>query len=359
MGKTYLRMPRLHRLEYLDALLRSFGSDGEFDEGRAKLAVQREILEFEQRKARALRRQRPRTSEGTRTFTECLQMAMQLELIDVNMRPKSKMALVLDPAKRRRTLLESIWQVFPRFSQVILAVRDAGSLKLPFYNWDEYRKSGGKLFGLDMDRKSFEIVRDFGTQLGLLNWYPPEDGWQIVYSAACVATQFELLLAPTERDHFGTMGHHCQHIIALEIDRSLVDQDRCPNETASEIAFQNGLVLNTTPGCVFVKDHDVTSEHFERSVWREYLELADMISMAPVLYPTLRNQVCASLGISDSTFDRRLVYLIRQPQRLNVHPSDGTLSYAANLAHIGKFLPPQTSEGNFIVYLKMERRNFS
>ena len=42
--------------------------DGEFDEERAKLAVQREIQEFEQKKARALRRQRPRTSEGTRTL---------------------------------------------------------------------------------------------------------------------------------------------------------------------------------------------------------------------------------------------------------------------------------------------------
>lgn len=359
MGKTYLRMPRLHRLEYLDTLLRSFGSDGEFDEGRAKLAVQREIQEFEQRKARALRRQRPRISEGTRTFAECLEMAMQLDLIGANVRPKRKMALVLDPdpAVRRRTLLESIWQVYPRFSQVVLAVRDAGSLKLPFYNWDEYRRSGGDLFGLNMDRKSFEIVRDFGTQLGLLNWYPPEDGWQIVYPAACVATQMEVFWASAERDHSDSMGHQCKRIIALEIDRSPVAQNRCSDATASEIAFHDGLVLYTTDGCVFVKDHDVIPEHFERSVWREYLALADMISMAPVLYPTLRNQVCASLRISDQTFDRHLVSLIKQPQRLNVHPSDGTLSYAANLAHIGKFLPPQTSEGNFIVYLKMERRN--
>ena len=51
MGKTYLSIPRFHRLEYLEALLRSY-SNGEFDEERARLAVQREIQEFEQKKAR-------------------------------------------------------------------------------------------------------------------------------------------------------------------------------------------------------------------------------------------------------------------------------------------------------------------
>jgi hypothetical protein len=87
------------------------------------------------------------------------------------------------------------------------------------------------------------------------------------------------------------------------------------------------------------------------------LRLADMVPMSPALYPSLRNQVCAELCISDQTFDHHLISLIKQPQRLDIYPSDGTLSYAANLAHIGKLLPPQTSEGNFIVYLKMERRN--
>jgi hypothetical protein len=84
-----------------------------------------------------------------------------------------------------------------------------------------------------------------------------------------------------------------------------------------------------------------------------------MIPMSPVLYPSLRNQVCAAQRISDQAFDRHLIALIRQPKRLKIHPSDGTLNYAANLAHIGKFLPPQTSEGNFIVYLKLERRQAS
>jgi hypothetical protein len=101
----------------------------------------------------------------------------------------------------------------------------------------------------------------------------------------------------------------------------------------------------------------VSSADFEQGLWRDYLKLSDMIPMSPVLYPTLRNRVCAALAISDQVFDHQLFLLIKNPQRLDIHPSDGTLNYAAHLAHIGKFLPPQTSEGNFIVYLKIERSN--
>jgi hypothetical protein len=358
MGKTYLRMPRLHRLEYLDALLRSY-HDGEFDEERAKLAVQREIQEFEQKKARALRRQRPRTSEGTRTLAECLEMAMQLDLIDIEKRPKPKMALVLDPDHRRHTLLESIWQTYPRFSRIVLVVRDAGLTKLPFYNWDEYRKGGGDLHGLEMDRKSFEIARDFGTQLGLLNWYPTEDSWQIVYPVACVATQLEIHWMPGESSQLQTAQHQCRRTVALETGLLVIRENCYQSQTKTRLTPPGYLVLQTITDRVFIKDHEVSSEDFEQSVWREYLRLADMIPMSPVIYPSLRNQVCACLCISDQAFDRHLISLIKQPQRLNIHPSDGTLSYATNLAHIGKFLPPQTSEGNFIVYLKMERRSAS
>ena len=57
MAQTYLSVPRLHRLEYLDVLLQSYQTD-DFDEAVAKQAVQLKIQEFEQNKARALRQQR-------------------------------------------------------------------------------------------------------------------------------------------------------------------------------------------------------------------------------------------------------------------------------------------------------------
>ena len=358
MGKTYLRMPRLHRLEYLEALLRSY-IGGEFDEERAKMAVQRKIQEFEQKKARALRRQRPRTTEGTRTLAECLEMALHLDLIDSEKRPKPKVALVLDPDHRRQTLLQSIWRVYPRFSQIVLTVRDEGQLELPFYNWDEFRKEGGDLHGLDMDRKSFEIARDFATQLGLINWYPTENKRQIVYPAACVATQLEIHWMVGNSPDLQASHHQCRHTVALETGLLTVHQNCYQAPPEAKPIPPDYLVLQTVIDRVFIKNHDISSEDFEQAVWREYLKIADMIPMLPVLYPSLRNLVCADLCISDHAFDFHLISLIKQPQRLNIYPSDGTLSYAANLAHIGKFLPPQTSEGNFIVYLKIERRSAS
>jgi hypothetical protein len=343
-------------LEYLEALIRSC-EDGRLVEEPARLAVQREIQEFEQKKARALRRQRPRKTQGTRTLTECLTLAVHLGLIDPRKHLRPKAAQVVDPGQRRHTLLESIWQVYPRFAQVVMTVRDAGELELPFYDWDGYRKRGGDLRGLNMDRRNFEINRDFATQLGLVNWYPSEKSRQIVYSAACVATQSEILGmvgGPAEQEG---LRHQCLDRIALETNLLAIEGDRYRLEDESGSIPPDYLVLQTMTDRVFIRDHSVDSATFEQALWGQYLKLADMIPMSPVLYPSLRDQVCVVLRISDQLFDRQLIGLIQSPHRLNVYPSDGILNYAANLAHIGKFLPPQTSEGNFIVYLKMERRN--
>jgi len=358
MGKTYLRMPRLHRLEYLEAMLRSY-IDGEFDEESATLAVRRKIQEFEQKKARALRQQRPRVIKGANTLAECLRMASDLDLVDSEKQPRPRAAQVLAPDSRRLTLLQDIWRVYPRFSKIVQTARDEGQLELPFYNWDEFRKGGGDLRGLDMDRKSFEIARDFATQLGLINWYPTEDKRQIVYPVACVATHLEIYWMVGNSSDLQTSEHKCRHTVALETGLLAVHEGRYQTPTEAESIPPDYLVLNILTDRVFIRDHDVGSEDFEQTVWRDYLQLVDMVPMAPVIYPSLRNQVCADLRISDQVFDRHLISLVRQPQRLNIHPSDGTLSYAANLAHIGKFLPPQTSEGNFIVYLKIERRSVS
>jgi len=349
-------VPRLHRLKYLEALLRSYDGDA-FDETRARQAIQHEIQDFEQKKALALRRQRPRASEGKSTLAECLEMALHLGLISHERKLRPEAALLLDPAQRRRFLLQGIWQHYPRFSQIVLRVRDARRLDLPFYNWDECRRGGGDLHGLDMDRKNFEIYRDFATQLELINWYPTGNSHQIVYSAACVVTCSEVIWAAGNLPQQDSSFHDCRHIAALETGLLTICEDGYGTQEPSRPLPEGYLLLQTDTDQVYIRDHLVTLAEFEQALWQEYLGLADMIPMSPVLYPALRNQVCAELRISDQVFDRQLIALIRQPQRLTIHPSDGTLNYAANLAHIGKFLPPQTSEGNFIVYLKMERRS--
>lgn len=356
MTHTYLSVPRLHRLEYLDALLNSY--DGEtYNETHARQAIKHEIQEYEQKKAQALRRQRPRTSEGASTLAECLEMALHLDLIDRKKHLKPKASLVLDPARRRPFLLQSLWQIYPRFSQVVMTVRNAGQLDLPFYNWDEFRRQGDNLHGLDMDRKNFEIMRDFATQLGLINWYPTENSRQVVYPTACVATRSELICLAGSPFNQESATHNCLYTVALEAGVLSIYKDNYQVSMNPNPLSQEYLNLQIGSDQIYIKDHNVVLTDFEQSLWQEYLSLSGMIPMSPVLYPSLRNRVCSALALSDQVFDHQLFLLIKNPQRLDIHPSDGTLNYSAHLAHIGKFLPPQTSEGNFIVYLKIDRSN--
>lgn len=278
-------------------------------------------------------------------------------LIDRFKRMKSGGRSVLDPTLRRSFLLERIWQTYPRFSQIVLTVRDFGHLDVPFHNWDKERKLAGDFYGLNMDRNNFEILRDFAFQLGLLNWYPTDNGRQIVYPIACVVTQTELTAmigCPTIQE---TYAQCCKHTTALELSVLKAEDGYYHVYNNNILPHGEYLILHPDFEVVFIKDHKVTLTDFEQALWKNYLLLSDMVPMSPVLYPPLRNQVCAELRIGDQAFDHLLKILIHQPKRLNIHPSDGTLNYAANLAHISKLLPPQTSEGNFIVYLKIERRN--
>lgn len=360
MKRTYLRVPCVQRLEYLIAFLDSY-SNSEFDEKRAQKAIQQKIHYFEVEKAKALGRQRPRMHKGASTVQECLKLARHLRLIDRFKRLTSNATRVLDSDQRRLFLLQRMWQTYPRFRQVVLATRDAKQLDLPFYAWgDTFRQEAHPLYGFEFDRLTFETIRDLATQLGLINWYPTEQKRQIVYSVASVATFTEVISLtglPVEQE---TFAQQCRHQTVLDLNLLAVREGHYEaQEQAIELEARGYLILQTDSDRVFIRDHDVSPEDFEQALWQEYLGLSGMRPRFPVLYPNLRNQVCATLRISDAVFDRHVLSLIRQPRRLNIYPSGGVLNYAANLAHLGKFLPPKTSQGNFIIYLKVERRSAS
>jgi len=357
MSRTYLRVPRVRRLEYLEALLNSY-SDNEFDEKRAQKAIQQQIHDFEVEKAQALGRQRPRTRKGTSTLQECLTLARHLGLIDRFKGLMPDAARVLDSGQSRPFLLERMWQAYALFRQVVLAVRDAEQLDLPFYAWgDTFRQEAGPLYGFEFDRLTFEAIRDLATQLELINWYPTEKKRQIVYPVASVATFTEIICLsglPVEQE---TFAQQCCHQTVLDLNILAVRDGRYEAQAYMELKAQEYLILQTDSDQVFIRDHHVSPEDFEQALWREYLSLSSMRPRFPVLYPNLRNQVCAVLRISDRVFDSHLLSLIREPRRLNIYPSGGMLNYAANLAHLGKFLPPKTSQGNFIIYLKIDRKS--
>ena len=359
MSRPYLRVPCVQRLEYLVAFLGSYRNN-EFDEKQAQKAIQQQIHYFEIEKAKALGRQRPRMRNGASTVQECLKLAKHLGLIDRFKRLMPNAARVLDSDQRRLFLLQRMWQTYPRFRQVVLATRDDEQVNLPFYAWgDTFRQEVCPLYHFEFDRLTFETIRDLATQLGLINWYPTEGRRQILYSVASVATFTEIISLmglPVEQE---TFVQQCRHQMALDLNLLAVRDGRYEAQTHMELKALGYLILQTDSDQVFIRDHDISPEDFEQVLWREYLSLSGMRPRFPVLYPNLRNQVCAALRISDQVFDRHLLSLIRQPLRLNIYPSGGVLNYAANLAHLGKFLPPKTSQGNFIIYLKIDRRKTS
>ena len=173
-----------------------------------------------------------------------------------------------------------------------------------------------------------------------------------------VATFTEIIFLaglPVEQE---TFAQQCRHQTALDTNLLTVRDGHYEVHAHLEFEAQGYLILQTDSDQVFIKDHNVSAKGFEQALWKEYLGLSDMRPRFPVLYPHLRNRVCAALRISDQVFDRHLRSLIQQPQRLNIYSSGGILSHE-DLAHLVKFLPAKTPQGQFIVYLKIERRNIS
>ncbi len=357
MGRTYLRLPGVRRLEYLVAFLESHRNN-EINEEQAQKAVQQQLHHFELKKAKALGRQRPRTRKGTETTKECLRMASQLGLIDSMMRLRPVASLVLDPTRRRAIMLEKIWVTYPRFKQVVLRTRDYESLDLPFYEWEDISQDTvARVSDLGLNRWTFEIIRDLATQLELLNWYPTENKRQIVYPVAQVATRTELFCLSGQEFDSSTPLQQRLYLIGKQLNLLAIHNGRYEFQPGNYFEDPEYLALQADMDQVFFRTHDISYEEFEQTLWENYLALSGMRAQFPILYPSLRNSVCAKLHISDQTFDRHLLTLVREPQRLVIYPSGGVLNYSANLAHIAKFLPPETSQGNFIVYLKITRRS--
>lgn len=354
MARIYRRIPGVRRLEYLIGFLQS-AVDDHIDLELARKSVQRELNRLELEKAQALGRQKPRHHKGDETAKECLKMATQLQLIDKHFHLTSAGHEVLDPNRQRLALLERLWAIYPRFGQVVLAIRDAETLDLPLYDWSTVSSdSETALRGFGLNRWNFEVIRDLATQLGLINWLPLGAQRQQVYSVSQIITRTELFclsgVSPSD------ISPPQERLLRLGQQAGVVD-DHFRFIAHRPAAKPPVETIIAGPEEVYIERHQVSVSAFEQALWNSYLELSEMRAYFPVLYPSLRNAVCLNLRVSDQEFDGHLVALLHAPRQLLIYPSGGVLSYAANLAHLMKFLPPRTSQGNFIVYLKIGRKS--
>ena len=353
----YKRIPHVRRLEYLVAFLESFEGD-ELNMERAEENVRAKIKEVEIEKARALGRQRPQARQGRSTVEECMVLATQLGLLDREKRLTADATKMLDPEGWRPFLLERAWRTYIRLRQLTLLVRDRETLDLPFYlyDWDPAaRQEVIAQYGIDLAGFQFEIIRDFATQLGLINWYPTEEKHQVLYPVACVALRSEIL-ALADRGVGTNPPGRCVHQAAIETGLLRIENGKYIANRSEATVPKDYHVLLTDFEEVFVKDNRVALDEFEQAIWKDYLRLGEMRPRFPVLYPELRNRVCAELRLTDQAFDQHLAALIEGPSRLSIYPGSGTLSYAGNLGHLSKLLPAKTSRGEFMTYLKIDRR---
>jgi len=371
--KTYRAIRRVPRLEYLIAVLESV-RDG-YSREDARRGIQAIQDDFEMEKARVLGKQKPRPASGASTVPECEKMALQLRLAT---RINGRWELTLDgqqllkdfPSEQANaTLLTLLWQVYPRFGQMILTIlsQPEGEVILPARSTaGSFGKAMRQKYNLNCDILTFKMIRELGTKLGLLNWdLVEEDGeqYQRVYAIACVAAlkYFEALSGHPRRA--GTPLDDCVHEIGLDIgaltfDNEVYNAYTLLNPTLIPTAHAKGyLVIETQDDCAFIKKREqVDIKELEQTLWEVYLEKVKYRPLFPALYPELRNAACHRLRLADSLFDRAILELIDNPRRLDIYPSGGILNYASNLAHMHKYLPPKTSRGHFVIYLKIDRK---
>lgn len=270
-SRTFLRVPRVRRLEYLVAFLKGYRKN-EFDESLALKAIQQQIHYFEVEKAKALGRQRPRTRRGTSTLQECVKLASNLGLVDRSRHLTAEAAQVIDSHHRRSFLLERIWQTYPRFRQVMLTARNAERLNLPFYaRGDSFRQEAGPLYSFEFDLLTFEAIRDLATQLELVNWYPSEQRRQVVYPVVSIAILSEMIsLTGLLVDH-ESFAQQCRHQTALDLDLLSVRDGHYERPANTDLDPQDYTVLQSGLDKVFIRDHHVSAEDFEQVLWQEYL----------------------------------------------------------------------------------------
>jgi hypothetical protein len=169
----------------------------------------------------------------------------------------------------------------------------------------------------DLSRIYFETVVQLATQLGLINWHPREEGprsW-VVYLTCSVL--------------------------------SLPNADENVDGFIADLGDESWRIMFNS----------ASLEKFREQLWKDYLRLTRYVARKPILYSELRSRVCYSLRISDMFFDDMAKRIMQTDSKYLLVGAGGTLSFRRDSASLIKSLPPKTDRGEYMVYLKMDKRN--
>jgi hypothetical protein len=294
-------------------------------------------------KAAALGRREPKALKGEQLLQQCIQMATRLGILQrrgtwLDTTPTANEILARGPIEDLGVFFRLLWQTFPLFRSVVTRVCSTPQgFLLPVDRSTGRFSDAASRQGLDADHISFEIVRDLATDLKVLNWHP------VITDAQ---TQQKVYAVGSLRG-----STHTSSACAMEARPSpLADLARAQNAPVYDAH------LPPEYPCLFV-GNPLDPDAFERNLWREYLLQTDRVPRFPVLYSVVRDAVCEALRISDAAFDDGVSGLIEKPHRLNIYPAAGILDYASKVAITYKQIPPRTATGQFMTFLKIDRRS--
>lgn len=317
-----VRIPRVRRLRYLGSVLTVAPASG-FTLDSARQAILTVVVELDSAKAAALGRKAPKPPKGAQLAQQCIQMLSRLGLIeragDV-FRPTSRGSDVATQVTKNdlSAFFELLWTVFPNFRRLLrLVCARKSPLSLPVDRYGGNFERHAREQGIDLDQMSFEIIRDLATELRVFNWRPvPVEGrqYQLVYSTGI-----------------------------------LDDDPGDPVKALYRVCGTDNKTWSFNP-------YTIELDHFEQEVWRHYMALTDRVPRFPVLYTDLRDSLCEQLAISDDVFDRSIATLIQAPRRLDIFPAEGILDYSEKLTITYKQVPPRTPHGQYMTFLKLDRR---
>jgi len=314
-------IPIVRRPEYLDAFLDGVRQGWERKELMATLGERKKAFEIE--KDLALGRGNPHRkdiSEAHSLLKHCVKLARDMKFVDKT-GPRSRLLeagrayLDADEDIRRRTFAEAFSRAYPHLAAIVTALlRLSGEEAiLPLMDLPEFKQEAEK-YGFSVGKMYFDVVRDIGTRLGLMNWYVRGVGLerrQHVYLACRI-------LAEDPGSFFLRIrsGDSWLFAVPFELERSV----------------------------------------FRKALWEAYLDLVDGIPGSPIFYSSVREKVCAMLRLRDDQFDSEVMRMVDWDEMLHVIWSEGVLQYQKDSASMLKSLPPKNEWGRYVVYLKIVRR---
>ena len=307
-----VKPPVVRRINYINDYLIGVKNGLDDEDLMTQLAETKKRLERE--KSIAVGRGNPYRKGITRTKNltyDCKRLTESMKLVENNTLTRlGEQYLNSDPDKRRQILCEAYSSVYPHLGVLVTVLQKHESLVLPLRNTPPFRPEVKK-YELNTHQVAFDTMRDFATEIGLVNWYTQgkaENRRQYIY-LVCKETD-------SEDPHYKI--HHKKTILYFE-----------PNT--------------------------VNINKFRETLWDNYLELVNWVPGFPVFFSEIRNHVCSELKLSDQAFNKYTETLIDDDDKYNVIWSQGILPRKQDSASMLKSLPPKNIDGNYVIYLKIVR----